>query len=45
MSKMSKLFDQDNMFFTIMGVLFDTQSQAVAAAMACVPVDGGCAGD
>ena len=23
MSKMSKLFDQDNMFFAIMGVLFD----------------------
>ena len=23
MSKMAKLFDQDNMFFAIMGVLFD----------------------
>lgn len=93
MSKMSKLFDQDNMFFAIMGVLFDliilnvltllcclpivtagasftamhsvlwrmvrheetyvarqffrlvqAQSQAVAAAVACVPAGGDCAG-
>ena len=57
---MSKLFDQDNMFFAIMGVLFDliilnvltllcclpvvTAGASFAAAVACVPAGGDCAG-
>ena len=38
MSKMSKLFDQDNMFFAIMGVLFDLIILNVLTLLCCLPV-------
>lgn len=36
MSKMSKLFDQNNMFFTIMGVLFDLIILNVLTLLCCL---------
>lgn len=36
MSKMSKLFDQDNMFFAIMGVLFDLIILNVLTLLCCM---------
>lgn len=36
MSKMSKLFDQDNMFFAIMGVLFDLIILNVLTLLCCL---------
>ena len=36
MSKMSNLFDQDNMFFTIMGVLFDLIILNVLTLLCCI---------
>ena len=38
MSKMSNLFDQDNMFFTIMGVLFDLIILNVLTLLCCIPI-------
>lgn len=38
MSKMSKLFDQDNMFFAIMGVLFDLVVLNVLTLLCCIPI-------
>ena len=38
MSKMSKLFDQDNMFFAIMGVLFDLIILNVLTLLCCLPI-------
>ena len=38
MSKMSKLFDQNNMFFTIMGVLFDLIILNVLTLLCCIPI-------
>ena len=38
MSKMSKLFDQDNMFFSIMGVLFDLIILNVLTLLCCLPI-------
>lgn len=38
MSKMSKLFDQDNMFFAIMGVLFDLIILNVLTIVCCIPI-------
>ena len=36
MSKMSKLLDQNNMFFTIMGVLFDLIILNVLTLLCCM---------
>lgn len=38
MSKMSNLFDQNNMFFTIMGVLFDLIILNVLTLLCCIPI-------
>ena len=38
MPKMSKLFDQNNMFFAIMGVLFDLIILNVLTLLCCIPI-------
>ncbi|WP_137652500.1 YesL family protein [Bifidobacterium moukalabense] len=38
MPKMSKLFDQNNMFFAIMGVLFDLIVLNVLTLLCCIPI-------